>query len=68
MDSVYVDVDLSVPSPEDNQLASSSHTVQEEKVLPREFLASCFVSSSFVHEFSVFFFNFRSYAYISFFF
>ncbi|RCN28456.1 hypothetical protein ANCCAN_25802 [Ancylostoma caninum] len=33
-DSVYVDVDLSVPTPEDNVLASSSNTVQEEKVLP----------------------------------
>ncbi|EYC36304.1 hypothetical protein Y032_0910g3004 [Ancylostoma ceylanicum] len=33
-DSVYVDVDLSVPTPEDNQLASSSNTVQEEKILP----------------------------------
>ncbi|VDM74928.1 unnamed protein product [Strongylus vulgaris] len=33
-DSVYVDVDLSVPSPDENQFASSSETIQEENALP----------------------------------
>ncbi|KAK6032332.1 hypothetical protein OSTOST_01488, partial [Ostertagia ostertagi] len=32
--SVYVDVDLSVPSPDEVQFASSSDTIQEENVLP----------------------------------
>ncbi|XGW32867.1 hypothetical protein V3C99_017407 [Haemonchus contortus] len=32
--SVYVEVDLSVPSPDEVQLASSSETVQEESVIP----------------------------------